>query len=913
MLAPFRLRRRGEAAPAAGLLLFTDDAAELLTLHGRLGVPSPELFAVAGGFLLVLRRPAAGVVPGAVRLRRLRDRLFLPVDADLEPALFDDEAAALVRERGLVFLPGGVVLGYCPDQPLSLSALLAPPPQRREAWRPLPEAPALADRLREAALELPEPPAEEALEAGGEGIGVEAPRPPGAGPLNWLLAQLGAAAGRGLNGLGSVFRQAWLARLGAGMIAAAVRRAPRLSESVLGRQEAALRELLRRFREGDLESALRRALPLGEPGGRGGAPAPNAVLPTHNLNYSVRGLLGGGRGPASIWYGGGDVQALLAQEYRKAAAAAAARGDHRRAAFIYGKLLKDYGLAAAVLAQGGLHHDAARIYLEKLKDLRSAARSFAAAGEIDRAVSLYRDCHEHAAAGDLLRQAGEEEAALAEYRAGADWLVRRHFNHLAAGELLLTRARRRDLALVYFRAGWAQRPGGGAFACLLRLAELFADDASPRALLALAGEADLSFRRGVADRFAGSFYNELARLADRPHLAAERARLRDLARLGLAAVLSRHTGAAPGPTPATLFGLDGPWRPEVAADAEAAVKAARSRGGRARAVVGSVVPVELGVRGEVAASCGAAESGEVLIGFRSGAFAAYKPTCGAAATASFGRLASLAAVPSGDLLAVVFEEQNGSRTLVSYIRDPAIRYQPLHQRTLPGPANYRLTPLRESDGEAVGGLLVIGCLTLLRGSHLLPVGEIPLLPSLVLDFFGVEPLPLPGTASGAGVLLVTPDQMICVDEKGNTLGKADLDIHSVPAGRGQYVVVVESQDDRGVIELALIEGRGGALRWHRWEYAFAEGSVSFRRVGHKRAAAADWQAVCLARPGWIAAVAEGGVQWLRTDGDGPTLTGAWAAEFRFPGPIACYPSPSTGEVTVLCRGGELFRATTPGG
>ena len=37
-----------------------------------------------------------------------------------------------------------------------------------------------------------------------------------------------------------------------------------------------------------------------------------------------------------------------------------------------------------------LHHDAAVIYLSKLGDVLAAAREFEAAGEIDRALRLYR-------------------------------------------------------------------------------------------------------------------------------------------------------------------------------------------------------------------------------------------------------------------------------------------------------------------------------------------------------------------------------------------------------------------------------------------------------------------------------------------------------------------------------------------
>src|SRR4030095_346484 len=95
------------------------------------------------------------------------------------------------------------------------------------------------------------------------------------------------------------------------------------------------------------------------------------------------------------------------------AEAAARAGDYRRAAFIYGRLLSDYPRAAAVLAQGGLHRDAALIYLHKLHDYLAAARAYEAAGDVDRALALYRKCGEHALAGDLLRGAGEEDTARA--------------------------------------------------------------------------------------------------------------------------------------------------------------------------------------------------------------------------------------------------------------------------------------------------------------------------------------------------------------------------------------------------------------------------------------------------------------------------------------------------------------------
>ena len=94
----FHLRRRAEAAPAAALLLLSHDTAKLLQVCERLGAdPLPPVYRVADGFLIKLAGPIAGPVGGVVRLRCLADNLYLPIDADLVPALLPEEAADLGR------------------------------------------------------------------------------------------------------------------------------------------------------------------------------------------------------------------------------------------------------------------------------------------------------------------------------------------------------------------------------------------------------------------------------------------------------------------------------------------------------------------------------------------------------------------------------------------------------------------------------------------------------------------------------------------------------------------------------------------------------------------------------------------------------------------------------------------------
>ncbi len=203
MKVPFRLRRRPASQPASALLLTTTDVAELLRLCGRLGDETlPRVFAVPGGFLLLPGAATTGTFERTIRLRAISPNLLVPADADLVPGLWDDEARGLVRDRGLVFLPGGRVLSFAPNEPLGITDLVAPPPERRQEWKSLPTPESLADRLHEVVLDLPPPSVEDILEAGGEDIASEEPRPSSGGMLDTLKGKAAMTAGKGLMGLG---------------------------------------------------------------------------------------------------------------------------------------------------------------------------------------------------------------------------------------------------------------------------------------------------------------------------------------------------------------------------------------------------------------------------------------------------------------------------------------------------------------------------------------------------------------------------------------------------------------------------------------------------------------------------------------------------------------------------------------
>src|SRR5262249_14472718 len=177
-----------------------------------------------------------------------------------------------------------------------------------------------------------------------------------------FLSQLGTKQGDDILAslilliLGLILFAKFLGRPLTRLIGKAVAAVPFLSERVLEQQDAALRALLRKFQAGKVEEALRRALPLTSFAERGSTVATDARLQVNNLFYSLGRLLGS-NGPTAMWRGGAQARALLEAEYRKAAVQAVARGDHRRAAYIYAKLLGDFRAAANVLKQGGLFHD----------------------------------------------------------------------------------------------------------------------------------------------------------------------------------------------------------------------------------------------------------------------------------------------------------------------------------------------------------------------------------------------------------------------------------------------------------------------------------------------------------------------------------------------------------------------------
>lgn len=896
MKLPFRLRRTQERRPVRALFL-PGDGRDVLVVCARLRLERfPKVYQVDGGFLL--RAAPTGLVPGVVHLGELAPNLYLLADADLVPGLTDDEAAALCRTRGLVFLPDRV-LEFDPQKPLDPACFLMRPLLKRSNWRPLPAVSPLPERI-ELVVVGPEPTPEAVIEAGGASIGEGEPGRQSLSLARKIVGQGAQGLGRGLAWLGRLVHLRALARLGAKLAAAGAGLAAQLREKQLGNPRARLQELLDRFRAGDVEQALRQAVPLSEEPG-----SPERLggieLPTHDTRYSLANILRGGKRGGSAWLAPEDLFRALQEEYRRQAQAAIRRGDYRRAAFIYGKLLGDYRQAAAALAQGGLHRDAAILYRDRLNSPAAAAREFEAAGDYDRALEIYRSLGEHLRAGDLLRALGEEEQALAEYGAAADRLVAaRRF--LEAGEMLHRKTGRPDLARRYFEAGWAGRPGADFLPCIRRLLELDADDHDLASLSRRVEQAEEYFADARRDGSAGDYYNHLAALARRPGLAVLEEDLRDRALGGLARILRRgvEEGRAGPPLVSMLFGAGTTWEVPVVGDAQTAAVAVvpmrRADADPEVVRVRAAIPI-------VTAVDRAAGSQEIFLGFQSGEIVCLNAVRGETRPVEprSGPIVGLAAHGTGDLLAVLFgaEEQAISFHLREFDFRAAERRPvgPGSNRVLASPLAFdHISWTFLADGYR-------GVITVLRGPRLLEEREIRL---PAMPRFAHVPFPDQKTC---GLILFDGDSLFWFPQAPEDSGWVGISCPISGAIVSPLRHPVPSFLGRGPNRLEMVGlGTTGSLVWLDLELV---GEGKPRIESRQRSVPGSYLAAAMTRAGRIAAVDAENLTWLQVGAYGFAVQAV--RPHALPDPVACFSLYPSGQVVVVCGDGTVARFHPPKG
>jgi tetratricopeptide (TPR) repeat protein len=891
MQATLRIRRRFSlrTREAAAWLLPGFDTAALLDGLAALGLePLPRIYCTAAGFFVRPDVPHPRAFPGAVRLAEIAEGMFAPTDAELNPALLADEVAGLTRGGAVICLPGAF---HAIDlsRPLALGELLAPGNVQRREWRPLPQPDPRAESITQFILDRPQDDPENILDQGGEGIGEEEPGPEDAGAGRSMLGRMEFTAGRALSGLGRMFGSKGMQEAGGGLMGKGIENDPKRLEGLLGKQESALRDLLRRFREGKIDDALRRALPLGSEGGRGSRASTNAALPFNNILYSLGNLLGGRGGGTSVWFTEPDVYAALVSEYRKAAEQARKDGDPRRAAFIYGKLLGDYRTAANLLQQGGLHHDAAVLYLKKLNDPLSAARAYEAAGDVDEAVGLYRRIGQHVPAGDLLRKAGDEEAAISEYDRAARLLSERG-EYKQAGELMMGKTDAAH-ALPFFTQGWKLRPHPNSVPCAVHIAVIHADAADADSLLNLTGEADRFFTPPGHEAQAAQYYNMLATLAEREALGANRAELHDRALVGLARKLRQRPDGKQTPFDSKA------WSNALVSDAQYAARVELQRrpkpaGPRETAVVSSVRIAQ----GRVTCAAQAPATGELFVGFEDGRIFSFSPMKGASQVREAGPpLFAIACDAIGELLAAQHAAPDELEDYSTYLR----RRGQWHR----GRGN-----LLQKHGRLLCGGQAQGQPSFVIGNDTSNVialrrGE---------SFEAYAEYGQPDVAVGAALfnngLLLIGDRSACwlgnVNAMRTVTDWQTAATHWRPAGLIAGAELAIRCDVPGRIEIA---GRNehGSLYWS----SLTAGTFGLRCESRVVAARGDYLCAALFHPGKVAGVTASHVNWFHKDGEGFALKSI--TQVASADAVACFHNHDTGELLILCADGRVSMVAVP--
>jgi hypothetical protein len=404
----------------------------------------------AAGLLVVTGRATPKRLPAGLAFGRVAEGFFAPVEARLRPALTEAELRALKPQPTVALHPSLGLLAFGPEDGLRLADLLQGPAERPSQWvEPLPEL-TPHPRLESIRFRSQEHSLESLFGSEADQIGKKSPDelPPSAGepssnPLSRGWHKLQKLFGKSGAGGASPNRFEQLEQWVSQHVEAAARRL------ALDRNKA-LQRLLDQLRTNP-EEALKWALPLAQLGLHRGVAPPASALGRRNTDFSLNRL--GRGGPADFWHTPPDLQAELRRQYLEIAERERRRGRHRRAAYIHAELLADLVTAARVLIEGEHFREAALIYRDHLRQPLEAARWFVRARMLPEAIELYVQAAAFEALGDLYRQLGHEEKAVAAFHRWAAQLVAER-RLLQAAAILDERLGLREEALALLESAW---------------------------------------------------------------------------------------------------------------------------------------------------------------------------------------------------------------------------------------------------------------------------------------------------------------------------------------------------------------------------------------------------------------------------------------------------------------------------
>jgi len=238
-----------------------------------------------------------------------------------------------------------------------------------------------------------------------------------------------------------------------------------LAKAFESRHDREIRRLIHLLNT-DPDAGLRFALPLFGEAGRG-LTLPASRLGEQPIDYGA--VAGGAGGFMQVT---GEQRAALLQRYRDLANREIVLGRHRRAAYIFARLLGDHSSAARVLLDGGHFREAAVLYDETLGRPELAAAALERGGLLSEALVLYERVGAHEKVGDLSAMLGLEEAAVLAYRRALEARLVAS-DHIGGARILTAKLRENDEALSMLAAGWPESPQ--AVACATELLKLLGD------------------------------------------------------------------------------------------------------------------------------------------------------------------------------------------------------------------------------------------------------------------------------------------------------------------------------------------------------------------------------------------------------------------------------------------------------
>lgn len=248
-----------------------------------------------------------------------------------------------------------------------------------------------------------------------------------------------------------------------------------------------LRRMLDMFEGGDLNEALRHAIPLAKDSDEAGAGTMPWRTPAARDDLRLTAPTAGSGASLGL---AGDLFELLRERYRLALHRLKAQGRFKEAAFVLSELLSEHGEAVELLEEHGLYAEAAALAETKGLDPELIVRLLFLAGERERAVAVARRHEAFVGAVEWLERRDLVSEAAALRTLWADSLASRG-RYAAAVDAIWPVEPARTLALRWLELGIEQ--GGVAQARLLpKMAQLMPEQRLRCAELVHAIAADAS-------------------------------------------------------------------------------------------------------------------------------------------------------------------------------------------------------------------------------------------------------------------------------------------------------------------------------------------------------------------------------------------------------------------------------------